>query len=67
VWLAIDLGIVGLGLVLVVIVALSAWRRWKKLSRTGSRFGDRMARVGELAGSLADRLQESDRLPDRRG
>jgi hypothetical protein len=67
VWLAIDLGIVALGLVLLVIVGLSVWRRWKKLSRAGGRFSDRVARLGEAAGLLADGLQESDRLPDNRG
>ncbi len=64
-WLAIDLSLVAVGLVLVAVAALSAWRRWKKLMRAGGRFGDRVTKVGELAGSLADQLQSTERLPQK--
>ena len=64
-WLAIDLSLVFVGIVLIALAALSAWRRWKRMLRAGGRFGDRVTKVGELAGSLADQLQATERLPER--
>ncbi len=57
-WLAIALGIVGLALVLLVIAALSAWRRWKKMRRAGGRFGDRLGALADAAALLTEQLDQ---------
>jgi hypothetical protein len=62
VWLAITLCIVGLGLVLLVIAALSARRRWKKMTRAGGRFGGRISSLADAAALLTDQLDQPERL-----
>jgi hypothetical protein len=57
VWLAITLGIVGLGLVLLVIAGLSAWRRFQKMRRAGGRLGGRVSAVADAAALLSERLE----------
>ena len=61
-WLAISLCIVGLGLVLLVIAALSAWRRWKKMRRAGGRFAGRMGGLADAAALLSDRFDQPEGL-----
>jgi hypothetical protein len=54
VWLAIALSVVALGLVLLVIAALSAWRRFRRMRRAGGRFAGRLGSLTASAGLLAD-------------
>jgi hypothetical protein len=61
VWLAIELSIVALGLVLVGIAGFSTWGRWKRMRRTGGRFAGRVGSLTASAGLLADRLQVDER------
>ncbi len=61
-WLAISLSIVALGFIVLVITALSVWRRWQKMRRAGGRFSRRVGTLTAEAGALADRLQ-IDELP----
>jgi hypothetical protein len=63
VWLAIDLSIVGFALVLIVLAALSAWRRFRKMRRAGGRFSTRLGSLTEAADALAERLPSPERLP----
>jgi hypothetical protein len=58
VWLAISLGIVGLGLVLLVITGLSAWRRLGKMRRAGGRFAGRVGALADAAALLSERLEQ---------
>jgi hypothetical protein len=62
VWLAIDLSIVGFALLLIVLAALSTWRRWKKMRRAGGRFGSRLSALTTAADALSERLQAPERL-----
>ena len=57
-WLAISLGIVGLGLVLLVIAGLSSWHRFKKMRRAGGRFGGRVGALSDAAALLGERLEQ---------
>lgn len=61
-WLAITLCIVGLGLVLLVIFAFSAWRRWKKMRRAGGRFAGRVGSLADAAALLSERLDQPEGL-----
>jgi hypothetical protein len=62
VWLGITLGIVGLGLVLLVIAGLSAWRRFQKMRRAGGRFGGRVGSLADAAAQLGERLDQPEGL-----
>jgi hypothetical protein len=63
VWLAISLSVVALGFVLLVLTALSAWRRWQKMRRAGGRFTGRIAGLAEAAEALAGGLADIQGLP----
>jgi len=39
VWLALDLALVLLGLVLIALTALRVWSRFRRMGREGTRFG----------------------------
>jgi hypothetical protein len=65
VWLAIALSIVALGIVLVVLAALSAWRRWQKMRRAGGRFSRRVGSLTASANQLAERLQVDEVVSGR--
>jgi hypothetical protein len=58
VWLAICLGIVALGLVLMIVFGVHAYSRFRRMNRFGSRFGSRMTALAEQAGALGDRVDE---------
>jgi hypothetical protein len=62
VWLAIDLSIIGFAFVLLVLSALSTWRRWQKMRRAGGRFGRRVSSMSDAAGSLTEQFQIPERL-----
>ncbi len=61
-WLTIALAVVALGLVLLAIAALSAWRRFNKMRRAGGRFTRRVGSLSEAAALLSERLAQPDRL-----
>jgi hypothetical protein len=53
---------VAVGLVLVVLLGLRAWSRFRRMNRFGRRALDRVSGLAADAGRLADRLDElSDR------
>jgi hypothetical protein len=58
VWLGIALGLVGLGFVLLVLAALSSWRRFKKMRRAGGRLGGRAGALADAAALLGERLEQ---------
>jgi hypothetical protein len=62
VWLAISLSVVGLGLVLLVLAALSCWRRFGKLKRAGGRFSRRVGALSDAAALLSERVAMPERL-----
>jgi hypothetical protein len=57
VWLTIALSIVALGIVLMVVVGFSVWRRWQKMRRAAERFSRRVGGLSASASSLADRME----------
>ncbi len=61
-WLAISLSMVGLGLVLLVLAALSAWRRFAKMKRTGGRFTRRVGSLSEAAALLGERVTKAEQM-----
>jgi type VI protein secretion system component VasK len=61
VWLAIELSIVALGIILVVVAGFSVWRRWQRMRRSGERFSRRVGSLTASANVIAERLQTSER------
>jgi hypothetical protein len=62
VWLAISLSIVGLGLVLLVLTALSSWRRFGKMKRAGGRFSRRVGSLSDAAALLSESVAKPQHL-----
>jgi hypothetical protein len=60
VWLAISLSLVGLALVLLVIAALSSWRRFGKMKRAGGRFTRRVSSLSDAAALLGERAAKPE-------
>jgi hypothetical protein len=60
VWLAISLSVVGLGLVLLALAALSSWRRFGKMKRAGERFSRRVGAVSQAAALLSERVAKPE-------
>lgn len=68
-WLAIDLGVLLLAVVLVVVFAVHAYSRFRRMNRFGRRAGERVSGLAEQAGQLAERidgLAEESAATDRR-
>ncbi len=55
-WLAIDLAVIGLGLVLLIVFGVHAYGRFRRMNRFGARFGSRMTTLAEQAGALGERM-----------
>jgi hypothetical protein len=55
-WLIVDLALVALGLVLVALLGLHAYGRFRRMNRFGSRAGRRLATLAEEAGRLGERV-----------
>jgi len=56
VWLALDLVLVLLGLVLIALSALRVWSRFRRMGREGTRFGHRVSELADQAAGLGDRV-----------
>jgi hypothetical protein len=61
-WLAIDLALAALGLVLVVVFGLFAYGRFRRMNRFGARASGRVSVLAEQAGRLGERV---DALSER--
>jgi hypothetical protein len=58
VWLVLDLALAALGLVLILLLGLHAWSRFRRMTRFGRRAGERLSSLAADAGRLADRLDQ---------
>jgi hypothetical protein len=69
VWLAVDLGVVLLAIVLVVVFGVHSYSRFRRMNRFGRRAGERVSGLAERAGALGERidsLAEESAVTDQR-
>jgi hypothetical protein len=56
VWLAIDLGVLVLAVVLVVVFGVHAYARFRRMNRFGRRGVERVSALADQAGRLGERI-----------